>query len=60
MAISISDLEEVAALGWRGTEEEQLGGWRLRAAGGFTGRANSALAVGDPVSHSAHNGSARE
>ena len=48
MAISISDLEEVAALGWRGTEEEPLGGWRLRAAGGFTGRANSALAVGDP------------
>lgn len=48
MTISISGLEEVAALGWRGTEEEQLGGWRLRAAGGFTGRANSALAVGDP------------
>jgi N-acetylglutamate synthase len=48
MAISISDLEEVAALGWRGTEEEALGGWRLRAAGGFTGRANSALAMGDP------------
>ena len=24
------------------------GAWRLRAAGGFTGRANSALAVGDP------------
>jgi N-acetylglutamate synthase len=48
MAISISDLEEVAADGWRGTDEEPLGGWRLRAAGGFTGRANSALAVGDP------------
>lgn len=46
--ISISDLEEVAAGGWRGTEEDRLGGWRLRAAGGFTGRANSALAVGDP------------
>ncbi len=48
MKISISELAEVAALGWRGTEEEQLGGWRMRAAGGFTGRANSALAVGDP------------
>ena len=48
MAISISDLEEAAADGWRGTEEDRLGGWRLRAAGGFTGRANSALAVGDP------------
>lgn len=48
MAISISDLEDIAAGGWRGTEEDRLGGWRLRAAGGFTGRANSALAVGDP------------
>lgn len=48
MAISIGDLEEAAADGWRGTEEARLGGWRLRAADGFTGRANSALAVGDP------------
>ncbi len=28
--------------------EEFLGGWRLRWADGFTGRANSVLAVGDP------------
>jgi ribosomal protein S18 acetylase RimI-like enzyme len=28
--------------------EDKIGDWRLRAAGGFTGRANSALAVGDP------------
>jgi ribosomal protein S18 acetylase RimI-like enzyme len=48
MRISISGLEQVAALGWRGIEEEPLGGWRLRAAGGFTGRANSTLAVRDP------------
>jgi GNAT superfamily N-acetyltransferase len=48
MAISIDGLEAAAAGGWRGTEEEALGGWLLRAAGGFTGRANSALAVGDP------------
>jgi N-acetylglutamate synthase len=27
---------------------EPLGAWTLRAAGGFTGRANSCLAVGDP------------
>ncbi|MFD0595838.1 hypothetical protein ACFQZ4_28950 [Catellatospora coxensis] len=27
---------------------EELGAWRLRAAGGYTGRANSALPVGDP------------
>jgi len=29
-------------------ELEPLGGWVLRAGGGFTGRANSCLAVGDP------------
>jgi ribosomal protein S18 acetylase RimI-like enzyme len=28
--------------------DRPLGQWRLRAAGGFTGRANSCLAVGDP------------
>ncbi len=48
MAITIPDLERRAALGWRAPEEERLGDWLLRAAGGFTGRANSALAVGDP------------
>jgi N-acetylglutamate synthase len=48
MAISIAALETAAAGGWRGTEEDALGGWLLRAADGFTGRANSALAVGDP------------
>ena len=48
MAISIAALEAAAAGGWRATEEEALGGWLLRAAGGFTGRANSALAIGDP------------
>jgi N-acetylglutamate synthase len=44
----IIDLERVAAKHWRGTEEEWLGGWLLRAAEGFTGRANSALPLGDP------------
>jgi N-acetylglutamate synthase len=48
VAISICDLEEAAALGWRAPEEAPLGRWRLRAAEGYTGRANSALAVGDP------------
>ena len=48
MAISIPDLEQRAALGWRAPEEDRVGDWLLRAAGGFTGRANSALAVGDP------------
>ena len=48
MAISIPDLEQRAALGWRAPQEDRLGDWVLRAAGGFTGRANSALAAGDP------------
>ncbi len=46
--VSIYELEQLAAPGWRGVEEERLGDWLLRAAGGFTGRANSALAAGDP------------
>lgn len=48
MTISIDELEQVAAEGWRATEQTPLGSWTLRAAEGFTGRANSALAVGDP------------
>ncbi|MGY1710679.1 GNAT family N-acetyltransferase [Geodermatophilus sp. SYSU D00758] len=46
--VGVAELERVAARGWRGTEEEPLGDWVLRAGGGFTGRANSALVVGDP------------
>jgi len=48
MALFIGELEVIAAKGWRAQEEERLGGWLLRAAQGFTGRANSALAAGDP------------
>jgi ribosomal protein S18 acetylase RimI-like enzyme len=48
MALSIGELETIAARGWRAPEQEWLGGWLLRAAQGFTGRANSALAAGDP------------
>ena len=48
MAVSIDELEAIAAQGWRAPEEVPLGGWLLRAAQGFTGRANSALAAGDP------------
>jgi GNAT superfamily N-acetyltransferase len=36
-------------LGWRALETQPLGEWLLRASGGFTARANSALAVGDPA-----------
>jgi GNAT superfamily N-acetyltransferase len=45
---TIIDLERVSAAHWRGTEEQWLGGWLLRSAEGFTGRANSALPLGDP------------
>jgi N-acetylglutamate synthase len=44
----VESLQRVAALGWRPVETERLGEWLLRAAGGFTGRANSALPLGDP------------
>lgn len=46
--MSPDDLERLAARTWRGLEEEPFGDWLLRASGGFTGRANSALVVGDP------------
>ncbi len=36
------------AKGWVATDQAGLGDWVLRSAGGFTGRANSALVVGDP------------
>jgi ribosomal protein S18 acetylase RimI-like enzyme len=42
-SIPALELERIAALGWPGTESSELDGWLLRAGGGFTGRANSAL-----------------
>lgn len=44
----IAALERVAARGWPAPDTEPLGEWILRAAEGWTNRANSALAVGDP------------
>jgi ribosomal protein S18 acetylase RimI-like enzyme len=41
-------LELVAAAGWPPVEQSRLGDWLLRASRGWTGRGNSALAVGDP------------
>jgi N-acetylglutamate synthase len=41
-------LEAVAARGFRALETAQVGGWLLRAAGGFTGRANSVLPLRAP------------
>ena len=43
-----AELERLAARSWRGLEEQRFGDWLLRAGGGFTGRANSVLVVGEP------------
>lgn len=45
---AIVRLEELCADAWPALVDERLGAWRLRAADGFTGRANGALAIGDP------------
>lgn len=47
-ATSGQELERVAARAWPPLEQEPLGDWRLRAASGFTRRANSVLPLGDP------------
>ncbi len=41
-------LELAANEAWPAPDQEKLGGWLLRAADGWTGRANTALPVGDP------------
>ncbi|MPQ98542.1 GNAT family N-acetyltransferase [Modestobacter sp. I12A-02628] len=46
--LGVEDLQRLAARGWPAPEQAPLGDWLLRAAGGFTGRANSVLVVGDP------------
>ncbi|MEO8518612.1 MAG: GNAT family N-acetyltransferase [Dermatophilaceae bacterium] len=48
LAISMHDLERIMVDGWPPIERADLGGWLLRAAAGFTGRANSVLPIGDP------------
>jgi len=48
LAVSMRDLERIMVAGWPPSERAELGGWLLRAAGGFTGRANSVLPLGDP------------
>ncbi|WP_030822790.1 GNAT family N-acetyltransferase [Streptomyces hygroscopicus] len=47
-AASAPELDRVAARGWPPVISEPLGEWTLRASGGFTRRANSVLALGDP------------
>ncbi|MFD6175206.1 GNAT family N-acetyltransferase [Streptomyces coeruleorubidus] len=47
-AASYEELARVAARAWRPVESERIGDWELRAASGFTRRANSVLPLGDP------------
>ncbi|KPC79800.1 MULTISPECIES: GNAT family N-acetyltransferase [Streptomyces] len=47
-AASFGELALVTARAWQPVESELLGEWRLRAAAGFTRRANSVLPLGDP------------
>ncbi|MFD9138210.1 GNAT family N-acetyltransferase [Streptomyces bottropensis] len=47
-AASFAELARVAARSWQPVERESLGEWELRAAAGFTRRANSVLPLGDP------------
>lgn len=42
-ASEIRNLEHAAALAWPGTEQRWCHGWLLRAGGGYTSRANSAV-----------------
>jgi len=44
----VAALEGLAHRTWPCRKEEKLGDWRLREADGFTRRANSCLALGDP------------
>ncbi|GAY13202.1 N-acetyltransferase [Pseudonocardia sp. N23] len=44
----VTRLQHLCADAWPALVDRPLGGWRLRAADGFSGRANAALAVGDP------------
>ncbi|MEU3978590.1 GNAT family N-acetyltransferase [Streptomyces sp. NPDC026672] len=47
-AADYEELARISARAWRPVESERLGEWELRAAGGFTRRANSVLPLGDP------------
>ncbi|KMS78886.1 acetyltransferase [Streptomyces leeuwenhoekii] len=47
-AASWEELERIAARAWQPVVREPLGAWELRAAAGFTRRANSVLPLGDP------------
>jgi GNAT superfamily N-acetyltransferase len=46
--LSAAELQRVCWAGWPARDVEMLGEWALRAHDGVTGRANSAMTVGDP------------
>ncbi|MFF0388745.1 GNAT family N-acetyltransferase [Kitasatospora sp. NPDC004615] len=46
--ITPAELQRAAARGWPAVEQQPLGDWVLRASAGFTKRANSVQAIGDP------------
>ena len=46
LAVDAEELQEIAGRGWPGVDNEPLGDWTMRAAGGFTTRANSVLPTG--------------
>jgi GNAT superfamily N-acetyltransferase len=47
-ALSVDDLQRVMVGAWPAMETARLGDWVLRAARGFTQRANSVMTAGDP------------
>jgi ribosomal protein S18 acetylase RimI-like enzyme len=47
-SVTPDDMQRICWAGWPARDSALLGDWALRAHGGITGRANSAMAVGDP------------
>lgn len=46
--VAVDELVRITSRGWPAPESVPLGDWELRAAGAFTGRANSVAVVGEP------------
>jgi ribosomal protein S18 acetylase RimI-like enzyme len=47
-AVSTARMQAICSAGWPARETEPLGEWLLRSHASITGRANSAMAIGDP------------